>query len=638
MLLLGLCGEWQKGLVAQTPPPPTVIKVEPAVTQPDGILTLTFSQEITAASAKVGNTDAQIVSPTPTGKTLQVKVAQNTPLGRQGIDVTLIDGATAPLRTSVIVAPLISGLKANKDAELQSSRVAVAGGEIIIQFDGSIPSEIKQKLVVTLGDKKPTFSIPQNDYLVVEVPEDLNPATTYTVQVTADGAPLEKQPKLRVKHVSSIYFQASLRLGLLLLFIYLLYKLFYRIPAGQTRYSFLTMLLLEQENKTYSLSRAQFISWLTVIIWSYLFLYYARGYVEQIWAFPNLGNTVYAFLISLGTLVVAQGASIGQGVKGAGDVHPSPADLVVHGGVLALDRVQQVLWTLIALGMFLRITVSSYTTATALPDIPQELLVLMGLSSAGYLGGKLVRGAGPVVEQITVREGSVIINIKGRHLSKDCFIWLDGVKQPKDNIKIITDDPDSPLGFAKELEITLDITMDDWNKKDHAITVINDDAQRSEWRTGPEITKVSPGTANAQGKVTLTITGAHLANGATLEVTGAPDATPTQDKDNPNLFTIDVDKGWLTEPHVLTVTSNNQKSLFTYKPSAQPGAEQSAASGETTDSAQSTAGEQATEETQTEGDGEQATVDGETTDGAQTTTGETVPGEQEGNGEQGVPG
>src|SRR5215203_3717901 len=117
-----------------------------------------------------------------------------------------------------------------------------------------------------------------------------------------------------------------------------------------------------------------------------------------------------------------------MGVKGSGEEHPSVADLVVHGGVLALDRVQQVVWTLIALGMFIRITVSTYETASSLPEIPTELLTLMGLSSAGYLGGKLVRGPGPVVEQVTTPDAGGIL-IKGQHLSKDAFIWLDGVQQ-----------------------------------------------------------------------------------------------------------------------------------------------------------------------------------------------------------------
>jgi hypothetical protein len=64
--------------------------------------------------------------------------------------------------------------------------------------------------------------------------------------------------------------------------------------------------------------------------------------------------------------------------------------------------------------------------------------------------------------------------------------------------------------------------MEEWRAQNHVITVINGDAQRADWRTGPEIVDVIPGTANASGKVPLTIKGARLVQGAILEVAGAP--------------------------------------------------------------------------------------------------------------------
>lgn len=578
LLLMGpvTLGDVQPGDPAKTEKSsetvPPVVVVNAKVTQPDGRLKLSFSKEVRPESVKIDNVDAPIIAREPAS--IVVKVPANTPLGTQNITVTLPAGNAGPLTSEVVVAPGVSGLKANKDAKTELSRVVVAGGEVIVQFESNIPSEIRQMLEVTLvpadgamdGKKQLAFSMPQNDYLLLEIPEGLD-RETFVVQVRADGTLLEKQPRLRVEYVDTMYWRASLVLIVLILLIYLVYKLFYKVPEGQTRYSFVKMLLLEQENQTYSLSRAQFLGWLIVIIWSYLFLYYAHGFVEQDWSFPNLGNAVYAFLISLGTLLAAQATSLGQGPKGAGEVHPSLADLVVHGGVLALDRVQQVIWTLIALGMFMRITVATYATASALPEIPTELLGLMGLSSAGYLGGKLVRGAGPLIEQVTVSEGSLIINIKGRHLSKDAFVWLDGVQQSKDKVTVKADDPDSPSGFAKELALTLELTLADWYAKDHAITVINVDAQRADWRTGPEIIEVIPGQPDADGKVIVTINGVRLAKGAKVQVTGGA-GEAVQDDQDANLFTVKVDAAWLLQPHELVVESNGKKSTYTYKPPA----------------------------------------------------------------------
>jgi hypothetical protein len=246
-----------------------------------------------------------------------------------------------------------------------------------------------------------------------------------------------------------------------------------------------------------------------VIIWSYLFLYIAHGFVERNWSFPNLGNSVYAFVISLGTLLASQATNRTMGVKGAGELHPSLSDLVVHGGVLALDRVQQIVWTLVAAGMFLKVVISTYATATELPDIPAQLLTLMGLSSAGYLGGKLVRGPGPVIEQVTpVASSSLTLKIEGKHLSKDAFVWLDGVQQPKDKVTPTADDPNDPIKFAKELTVTLDLTIDDWNANAHAITVVNPDAQRADWRKLAGTTAgTAADTASVGGATIYTTTG-----------------------------------------------------------------------------------------------------------------------------------
>jgi len=475
---------------AQTPV--SIQQVRPTVVQPDGLLRIGFNQPVKVGVVKVGNVDATVFSqPGAATSLVDVKIPPNAPLGQQAITVTLADNPATPATASVIVAPLIAGLKADKDAPAQLSRFAVAGGEVILQFSDSIPSEIRQKLIVKLDNTRVPYTLPQNDYLLIDVPEN-TAETTHTVNVSIEGsdAILERTPKLGVVYAYSIKWRAWFFLLLIIGAVYLLYKLFYKIPVGQRRYTFLKMLLLDQETQTYSLSRVQFVGWLSVIIWCYLFLYYAHGMVDQYWSFPNLGGAVYTFLISLGTLVAAQATARAVGPKGAGEVHPSLANLVVHGGVLALDRVQQLVWTAIAIVIFVRITVATFGTAQGLPEIPQQLLILMGLSSAGYLGGKMVRGAGPVISEVVARAGSVILTIRGRHFSKDAFVWLDGQKQPAESLKF-TDDLDDPK-YAKEIELTVaTLTIDQWNKGDHAITVINDDAQRADWRPGVNVAQPS---------------------------------------------------------------------------------------------------------------------------------------------------
>ena len=600
LMLLAFVGMSPEGR-AQTPPP-AISGIKPAVAQPGDSIEITFNQSVKPLSARIANTDAPFVPAAATGK-IEVTVAENAPLGKQGIAVTLDGGAT--LNQQVIIVPRVSGLKAmTSEAEAEVQRGAIAGGETVIQFDDTIPADVRDKLKVMIGEKEARVVDRQANYLLVEVPtfEGLR-RTAIPVEVSYGETVLKKQLALDVTRISFMYLWSSIFLVLLIALVYVFYKwrMFSKNAPRDKPYSFLTMAVLEEENMTYSLSRAQFLVWLMAIIWCYLFLYLAHGYVENDWGIPNLGGAIYTFLISLGTLVVAQATTQGQGAKGAGEVHPSPADFVMHGGVLALDRVQQVVWTVLAIGMFIRTTVSTYDTATALPAIPQELLVLMGLSSAGYLGGKLVRGAGPIIEQVTVstnpETNNIKLNLKGKHFSNDCFVWLDGMKQPKDTIHVLTADPDSPSEFAKELQVDVAMTIDDWRAKDHGITVVNDDAQRADWRTGPEIVEVT-GAPTGGGQATLTIKGARLAKGAILTIAGAPDAKPLQDLNNPNLFTVAVAESWLNAPHQLTVTSNGHKGLYTYTPKpadGQPGGDQGGnqGGGERTGGGQGGGGEQA---------------------------------------------
>ena len=589
-----------------------IIEVKPNIAQPGGTIFLTFNKQLKPDSVKVGigNIDATFVSETT--HRLEVVLPTTVTPGRQTITVTTTPNQPEPIVGSIMVAPRILGLKANRNAKEQLSRVVVAGGEVIVQFSDSLPLSVKQNLQVLLVDTtvpphnsralgpvpapcsegtRLVSTIPEDNYLIVQAPDLWDRAQkTYALRVCSDKTPLQTETRIKIQNTYWLYGRATIWVIFFLLLVYVLYrigrKVKEKLQQGQRpqRYWFLKMLLLEPENQTYSLSRAQFLGWLIVIAWCYLFLYYAHGFVEENWGFPNLGNSIYAFLISLGTLIAAQATNRGMGVKGAGEEHPSPADLVVHGGVIALDRVQQIIWTLIALGMFVRITVSTFATATELPGIPMELLALMGLSSAGYLGGKLVRGPGPVIDDVTVPSGTVTLIIKGKHLSKDAFVWLDG-EQIKNKVIAKVDDPDDPLKFAKELETTLPISNVEWIAKDHAITVINSDAQRADFRikagtnpTGPgtgtagttqqvEITDVTAGAPDASGNVTLTITSTGATAGAKITIPGDPSFQPVQNSADPNLFTVQVPSNWTTNVHRLLLESNGKKSSLTVPPS-----------------------------------------------------------------------
>ena len=91
-----------------------------------------------------------------------------------------------------------------------------------------------------------------------------------------------------------------------------------------------------------------------------------------------------------------------QGGKGSGEFGPSLSDLITSGGVVAPERLQYLLWTLIGSIAFLSYTLSiSPAELHDLPKIPDGFLTLSGISAAGYIGGKVARGPGPKLTRVT---------------------------------------------------------------------------------------------------------------------------------------------------------------------------------------------------------------------------------------------
>jgi hypothetical protein len=165
----------------------------------------------------------------------------------------------------------------------------------------------------------------------------------------------------------------------------------------------LRLLFLDPQTDTYSLSKLQFYLWTNAALFGYAYLFISCVLIQHgMWPDipPNLPGVI---AIAAGTSVSSQIITSSKGSKGAGSLYPSFADFITSGGVVAPDRLQMLLWTLFGVSAFI---VSTLGQAPAiiqgLPTVPDHLLFMMGLSSAGYLGGKLARKAGPVVDEISI--------------------------------------------------------------------------------------------------------------------------------------------------------------------------------------------------------------------------------------------
>ncbi|QIR38385.1 hypothetical protein HCG51_17845 [Tolypothrix sp. PCC 7910] len=286
--------------------------------------------------------------------------------------------------------------------------------------------------------------------------------------------------------------------------------------SNTRKFNSLEWLILDRQTNTFSLARAQFVWWLTIIVFGYLFLFIGRGLIQDIWEFIPLSGFAYTFLISLVTLVTAQATSAVRGSKGSGQVNPAWSDLVVHGGVVALERVQQVVWNLIIGVAFIVILLVTYTTASSLPTIPSEILVLMGISAGGYIGGKAVRKPGPNISQVVLWGEPIDWNtnpqltIAGEHFSQADgvivqMVYLDEslnekpdtrIEIKQDNVSTLEPDPTNPGEFCKKLQINFNglnaLPDSEWSAwlqefasnftdKKVKITLINADGQRAVW-------------------------------------------------------------------------------------------------------------------------------------------------------------
>jgi hypothetical protein len=347
----------------------------------------------------------------------------------------------------------------------------------------------------------------------------------------------------------------------------LLYGLYHTL--GRRR-GLTAALLLDPETQTYSLARAQFFWWTTIIATGYLFLFYGHGLHQGIWNFPPLAGFAYTFMISLGTLLVAQATQAVKGAKGAGAVHPAAADLIVHGGVLAPERVQQVVWSVLAGVAFLWIIYKTYTTSDGLPTIPTEMLTLMGISSAGYVAGKLARKPGPVVQRVDVGSGSVMLRVFGQHLSASPRVLVDNIEVPGGDVSILEPDPDDRDEFARALRVKVPeevaANTDVWYSRKRVVAIINADTQRADWELEvPKIDDITPGSANHDGLRTISVSGSLIGEGARLIL---PDGTelPLTPEPGGTRWTATTDKWPSGEVDVVVRNAQKGRSTFRYPP------------------------------------------------------------------------
>lgn len=263
---------------------------------------------------------------------------------------------------------------------------------------------------------------------------------TVTVQVdnlVSNDKPLLLAPVRRSAPAVIAFTTLALLTGVVYLFARETAK---RFKAAGHGYGTLAFLFVEPKSNTFSLSRLQLLLWTAGTVVGYTYLAASQFLVQWTWVLPDVPEGLPALLgISAGTTAVAVGAEA-QASKGAGPVHPGLGDFITSGGVFAPERLQFFLWTVLGVGGFVSATLAQDPArVTELPKIPDNFIPLMGVSSLGYLAGKLLRKAGPVIRQLDPRPpyaatapgaAAPTIRVIGENLSPKAQVWLNGVVLP----------------------------------------------------------------------------------------------------------------------------------------------------------------------------------------------------------------
>jgi hypothetical protein len=166
-------------------------------------------------------------------------------------------------------------------------------------------------------------------------------------------------------------------------------------------------LFLDKETDTYSLSKFQFYVWTIVAVFAYVYLAISKNWFQHFFGLPPVPSGLPGIVgIAGGTAIGSQVVTNINGPKGAGQLKPSLADFVTTGDVVAAERVQFFVWTIIgAIGFLIVVARLDPRVLRDLPDVPSSMLAISGLSAFGYLGGKLARDPGPVVTESMVGTG-----------------------------------------------------------------------------------------------------------------------------------------------------------------------------------------------------------------------------------------
>ena len=191
------------------------------------------------------------------------------------------------------------------------------------------------------------------------------------------------------------------------------------------KWNFVPYVLLDKNTNTYSLSRFQAFTWTVVLTGSYFYIAIAFGILLQNGKIPEFNPSLVGLMSISYTGFIASHFLNKKNPKNAiSDTPPALSDLFMENGVIDITRLQLLLFTVVAVVVYLY-NLYLNNTLNGLPDIPATLHGLLVSSQTGYIGGK-VFGDKIAVNRVIPRQISISEKIIDLHLIGAGFV--DGMK------------------------------------------------------------------------------------------------------------------------------------------------------------------------------------------------------------------
>jgi hypothetical protein len=135
---------------------------------------------------------------------------------------------------------------------------------------------------------------------------------------------------------------------------------------------------------------------------------------------------------------------------------------------------------------------------TGFPTFPPGLLYVMGVSAAGYLGGKAVRNPGPILKKVDVKANAADLDVTltGEYLDPKATFRIDNALQKATGQVTGPQQPQAPPGYSAELKFTLSQAAG-FAKWDHVFEISNADglAAQANFTATPMLVVTPPGPA-----------------------------------------------------------------------------------------------------------------------------------------------